>query len=510
MSYQSAFFIFIFLPLSVLGYALTPKRFRWLELLIASTLFYIATSFLLYKVVFASALFTYLIGLYIDRLHRIDAKASRVRHTLIVAIVLLLGVIAGLKYLKFILSIANSILVMVCGYRFPYFFYIGVPLGISFYTMQALSYLIDISRKKYAPQRNFFKLLLYLTFFPTIIEGPIARYDAIAPDLFAGHDLQLTSLRSGLLRVVWGIMKKMVIADRLSMFVVRIFNTTATSNPGSIIALGAVAFTIQLYMDFSGMIDASLGIAYMFGITLPENFNKPFGAKTVADFWKRWHITLGAWFKDYLFYPILLAAPIKKLNKKLRKRGFKHTALVLTNAIALFAVWLANGLWHGSGVQYVAFGMYYFILLTLATLCEPGIERLCKTLHINRSSLIYRGLQTLKMMIIIVLGELIFRAPDFNYAITLIQGIVTNFQPEALWSGVLLRLGMDLYDWGIVIVMMGVVGVVLYAKDTMALRPVFTVPQWQWTMITTLVFVIFIFGAYGEGYSTVAVLYGGF
>ena len=513
MSYQSAFFLFIFLPLAVLGYALTPKRFRWLELLIASTIFYVATSFLLYTVVFVSALFTYLSGLYLDYLGKKDAKTPTLRRFLVGAIVLLLSVIAGLKYLKFILTMVNGLLLMLTSYRFPYFFYIGVPLGISFYTLQAISYLIDISRKKYPAQRNFGKLLLYLTFFPTIIEGPIARYDEISKDLFAGHALTLNAIRSGLIRLVWGIMKKMVIADRLSMFVVRIFNTSATSNPGSIIACGAIAFTIQLYMDFSGMIDASLGLGEMFGITLPENFQQPFAAKTVAEFWKRWHITLGAWFKDYLFYPVLLAAPIKKLNKKLRKRGFKHTALVLTNAIALFAVWLANGLWHGSGLQYVTFGMYYFILLTLATLCEPHIERVCSTLHINRTSLFYRILQTFKMVIIIVLGELIFRSTDLDYAFALIQGIFTNLQIDALWSGSLLRLGLDLPDWGVALIMLGIVGLVNTGKEHgFSTRQAFlkTSPYLQWTLIACISLIIFIFGAYGEGYSTVAVLYGGF
>ena len=177
-------------------------------------------------------------------------------------------------------------------------------------------------------------------------------------------------------------MKKLVVADRLNSFVVLVFNDYGNCD-GGVIALGAVLYTVQLYMDFSGSMDAVIGIAEIFGVPMPENFERPFFSRTISEFWKRWHITLGAWFRDYLFYPVTASDKMKKLTSSARKKIGNHYGPLLAGSVALFCVWLSNGLWHGSDWNFIFFGMYHFVLILLGNLIAPPVRWLNRKLHVN-------------------------------------------------------------------------------------------------------------------------------
>ena len=211
--------------------------------------------------------------------------------------------------------------------------------------MQAVAYIFDVYRRKIPADRNLLRLALFMGFFPQIMEGPICRYSETAEQLWAAPMLRYQNLTFGLQRILFGLMKKIVIADRLNLLIKNIF-TGYESYDGFVIAVAAVCYTIQLYMDFSGAMDLVIGSGQIFGMKLPENFQRPFFSKTISEFWKRWHITLGAWFKDYIFYPLSMSKPLKKLTARARKRLGNHFGPLLSGAIALFCVWLCNGLWH--------------------------------------------------------------------------------------------------------------------------------------------------------------------
>lgn len=277
--------------------------------------------------------------------------------------------------------------------------------------------------------------------------------------------------------------------------------------------LGAVCYTIQLYSDFSGCIDVTLGTAQMFGITLPENFRQPFFSRTASEFWRRWHITLGTWFKDYVFYPLSLTKFIKTLGKNVRKKFGRFIGPIIQSSIPLFAVWLCNGLWHGTGWHYIFFGLYYFAIIILENLFEPFAAKMAIALHINRDRLIWRIIQAIKMVAIIVTGELFFRAVRLRAGFFMIRSIFTGFDVSVFTNGSIFKLGLSDKDFLVVIVgviLVFIVGI-LHEKGV-SIRE--KVSGWniclRWSFYIAAILTVIIFGAYGNGYTPVDPLYAGF
>lgn len=213
---------------------------------------------------------------------------------------------------------------------------IAAPIGISFYSLQAISYICDVYRGKISADKNFARVALFMSFFPQIMEGPICRYSDTAQQLFRGDAVKYENLTSGMQRILYGMMKKLVIADRVNGLVTETFSNHANYN-GTVAAVAAVVYTLQLYMEFSGTMDIVIGSAEIFGIKMPENFRQPFFSKTISEFWQRWHITLGTWFKDYIYYPISMSRTSKKLTKKQEKSSAISTAPCLSAPLRCFA-----------------------------------------------------------------------------------------------------------------------------------------------------------------------------
>lgn len=528
MTYLSPIYLAIFLPVVFLSYQLTPKKYRWFILLIASYVFYFSLGKKLIVFILITTIITYLIGLWLDFEGRKfkqkkeltdDKKALKKSHLKTTRRIMTLGslvVLAFLVILKYSGFIAKNINYLFrmfdFGFQAPILKF-AVPLGISFYTLQAISYLVDIYRGTLQAEKNIGKLGLYLAFFPTIMEGPIARYNQVAPSLFAGEKITYESLTFGMQRILWGFFKKLIIADRLNQFVKAVLDKPIDTHPGSIILIGAIAYTIQLYADFSGMIDMSLGTAEIFNVSLPENFRQPFFAHNVADFWKRWHISLGTWFKDYVFYPVMLSKPVKAITRFTKKHFGKHTSMVLTNAIALFAVWFCNGMWHGTGWNYILFGMYYFVLIVLGLIFEPVFKKIYAVLHINPNNFILRFFQFIKMFTIIIFGELIFRVEGIGRIIGMFKRIIYNFQPGALMDGSVFKLSLKPSDF----IVVGVAIVVIFIVGVLKERGVDIrqhVASWhlplRWTFYYAFILAVIIFGAYGKGYLPADIIYANF
>ena len=336
----SLLYLILFLPACIIGYTVIPKNWKKYFLLLASYGFFwlISGELLIYLIL--TTFSVHYFGIWLDRINgqmkealaalpkedRKGAKAGFVKKQRLVvalAVVLHIGLLLVLKYSPFFTTNVNLLLNKMglsINIEIPKYL---MPIGISFFTLQAVSYIVDVYRGVTKADDNIFRLALFMSFFPQIIEGPICRYNQTAEQLWNVKPIEYKNLTFGIQRILYGMLKKIVIADRLNLFVSNIFDKNVDYE-GGIIAIGAICYTVQLYMDFSGSMDAVVGTAEIFGVVMPENFQRPFFSKTISEFWKRWHITLGAWFKDYIFYPVTSAKKMKTLTSGARKKLCTH------------------------------------------------------------------------------------------------------------------------------------------------------------------------------------------
>ena len=534
-SYFTPAFLFVFFPASVVMYTITPKRWRWVTLLFLSYTFVALISKFLIVFLFVTTLVTYALGRGMGTLiatrdaqlaetqsEKKKIKTSckrRMKALLVVGIIVGFGILIALKYLAFFSEIATSALGTFGIEAHFKVWRIGVTIGISFYTLMAVSYLIDVYRETIPADKHLGRVALFLCFFPQIMEGPICRYGQTATALWTGEDVKTDNLRYGALRIIVGLVKKLVIADRLNLFVKPVFENYANYD-GGIIALAAILYTVQLYCDFAGCMDVGIGVARIFNVNLPENFRQPFFSKTASEFWQRWHITLGTWFRDYIYYPVSLSKPIRALTSKARKRFGNRYGPILTGSIALFCVWLGNGLWHGAGSQYVAFGMYYFVLILLGGLIDPLAHELASRLGIDRECLPYKLFRIARTLIVIFVGELIFRSTSFSASLAMLSQIATGFTLESFANGTLFTVGLELdgFALGAADFALVAIGFTIIIACDIAKEHDHNIIELlangnallRWTVFIVLVMVIVIFGAYGYGYAPVDPLYAHF
>ena len=379
MSYHLLAYFAIFLPVVILIYQITPQKFRWMILLAADYVFFWMISGKLILYLLFATIMTHYIGLWLETAAQAGGSAKQVtkrkRKVLAFGILVNLTILIILKYFNFFgenLSALSNMLSLDWDYKKIDFM---VPIGISYYTLQTISYMTDVYRGTIPAEKNIVKIALYLSFFPQIMEGPISRFSETAEALWSGKRIEFENIKFGYQRIVYGLLKKIVIADRVAPVVIEVFKHYDTYD-GSIVLFGAVCFTIQLYMEFSGCMDIIMGSGQIFGVTLPENFRQPFFAKDASDFWHRWHITLGTWFKDYIFYPVSLAKPVKNFAKKVKNRFGRGVSKFVAPFAALFCVWSCNGLWHGPHWTYIFYGMYYFVLIFLENILEEPVTKL--------------------------------------------------------------------------------------------------------------------------------------
>ncbi len=515
MAYHTALYLFVFLPAALLAYQLFPARHRWKCLLFFSYLFFWLISGKLVVCLMGMTVFTHYIGVWLGWLKTQEpgaARKSRERAVLIFGIVMLLLFLGYLKYYNFFAANANRLL-RTAGSSWGFSAKtLVLPIGISFYTLQAIGYMADVYWEKTAPERSLGKMALFLGFFPQLMEGPISSYSQTAGQLWAGRGLKGEDLSQGGVRILWGLMKKLVVADRLHVLVKTVFGSPQ-DHRGAVIAVAAIAYTIQLYMEFSGCMDIVIGTGRMFGVTLPENFRRPFASRSASEFWRRWHITLGTWLKTYIFYPISVSGPAKKWNRFAGRKWGRYAARLGVSAMALFPVWLCNGLWHGPRWSYIFYGMYYFAVIFTGLAMEPVWDRASAFFHIRREARYWRPVQLLRTWVIIVIGELFFRAISLKMGIRMFFSMFQGFSLSALWDGTLMKLGLDAGDFLAVAggcLAVGIAGSLrerrgIGAEQLGKLRlPV------RWMLYYGLIFAVIIFGAYGPGYQQVDLIYAGF
>ena len=531
-AFFSVTYLGLFLPLAVIFYGLTPKKWKKYALLLESVGFYWLISGVYIGYLCLSALAIYGFGLWMQNIfarrdkavkaaERPERKAikkaygRRARAVLTVAVAAHMGLILVLKYSGFFMTNVNAL--FGTGFAIPEYV---KPLGLSFFILQSVSYLVDVYRQTIQADRNLARLGLFLGFFPGIVEGPICRYSQTAQALWDAGPIRYENLCFGLQRILFGLMKKLVVADRLNPIVEELF-TTSESYPGYMSLLAGILYTVQLYMDFSGSMDAVCGTAQIFGITMPENFKRPFFSKNISEFWTRWHITLGTWFRDYIFYPVTMSGPLKKLTGAARKKLGNHFGPLVAGSIALLAVWFCNGLWHGAAWHYIFFGLWHFVLILLGNIFAPYLKTVNEKLHFGPENKPFRVFQMLRTSFLVVLGEIIFRADNMAIAGRMITRIFTSFDNpfnpvysiRDVLRTVLECANCDVWDLVIVAVTVVIVFAVsllqergVQIRQSLSRRPVWV----RWAVWYALILFIVIYGAYGVGYTPIDPMYANF
>ena len=369
-----------------------------------------------------------------DRAEKKAVKARfqvRKRLVLIAALAICLGVLGYLKYWDTILH-----------YLMPSAGTLGLvlPLGISFFTFQATGYVIDVYNGKEAAEPDFAKHLLFVSYFPQLIQGPINKHRTLAAQLTAPHAPDTHGMRRGALRLALGIFKKFSIAIMLQKTVGEIFGNVDAAIPGALVVVGLLAYNAQLYGDFSGGIDMVEGVSELFGIQMDQNFRQPYFSTSLADFWTRWHVSLGAWMRDYVFYPIALTKPFQALGKWAGAHWGRHIGRTIGACIANVIVFLLVGLWHGAQAHYLVWGLYNGVIVALADLFKPLFDRMAEALHVNREGRAWHAFAIFRTFIVVTIGRYFDYMVDVGDALICLRNTFANFMPVP-WGQMLEALG---------------------------------------------------------------------
>ena len=353
----------------------------------------------------------------IDRARRKEIKAAfdkKRRMILWTIIVINFGMLAVLKYLH------------------PFFEGFLIPLGISFYMFISIGYLVDIYFEKYEAEKNPFRFLLFVSFFPQLIQGPINRYDQMKEQLYGRHTLDWYRCKRALILILFGLLKKYTIANLLVHEIANILDAPTEKTPGSAIVFAILLYSAQQYADFSGGIDIVMGVAELFGIKMMPNFRQPYFSVSLGDFWRRWHISLGAWMRDYVFYPFALTAPMQKFGKWAKKHLNVHFGRVLPASIANILVFFLVGIWHGSQWHFIFWGLYNGIVIAGSDICAPLFAKITERLHINVKSKAFYLFRIIRTFIIVNIGWYFDRIYDIRDCFLCMKNTIFNFQMSQL------------------------------------------------------------------------------
>ncbi len=490
----------IFFPLVTLLYFAFPQRVRWMWLLVASYYFYMCWNPRYAVLIAASTVITFLSGILIDRENRVADEGKRKRRKkLWVALSFLLN-LAILFFFKYWGFFSDNIVALggLAGVSIELpKFDVLLPVGISFYTFQALSYTMDVYRGEIYAERNLFKYALFVSFFPQLVAGPIERSKNLLVQVNEPHSFDPDRVRDGLLLMLWGFFQKVVVADRIGALVDHVYNHW-NEVAGISIVVATVLFAVQIYCDFGGYSDIAIGAAQVLGFSLMKNFNQPYLSKSCGEFWHRWHISLSSWFRDYLYIPL-------GGNRKGKWRKY-------FNNLTTFAV---SGLWHGAQWSYVAWGGLNGLYQVVGDILKPVRLKVLSALHINRESRIWSALRMVLTFCLIDFAWLFFRAPSFLTGVAMIRRAVTCLWPDSLFTvGVdgslgLYTLGLDIADFWLAMACILILAAADIIKEKRPIRPYITrlplAPRW--IVYFVCLYAILIFGAYGPGFDAAAFIY---
>lgn len=411
MSITSAEFL-AFIAVLLVIYWNIPGRYQWVMLLVGSVIFYVLNAPIFTLIYIGiSVISVYYATLYFE------SSGKKKKVVLICTLAVILGILVVLKYTNLFAGTLFMVL------RIPYARVNWItPLAISFYTLQLAAYVLDcywgVAGKV---ERNIFKLLLYTIYFPQMVSGPISRFSDLGSKLFNEHKFYVDRFIYGLKRIGIGLVKKMFLAAKFKMIADAIYGNPTTFS-GIWIWFGMFIFTVELFADFSGCMDIIIGVSICFGIELKENFNAPFLAKTVQEFWQRWHITLGAWLRDYIMNPLLKSSWFINFGKKSKKIFGKKAGKKIPVYIAMLVVWIAMGVWHGNSIKYViGEGFWFWFIIVIGNIFEPFFKKLLEKLNIDKDNYLTNLFRIIRTFVIVSIGNVFFRAESFMRGLEILR-----------------------------------------------------------------------------------------
>ena len=522
MSFASVQFI-VFLAILFLVYYLLPKKTQWVVLLAASYVFYYFAGLKYFVFIIFTTITTYLATILMDRnlvkqkaylkenkgtLSREEKKAYKAsvkkknRLWLVLCLVLNFVILFFCKAL-----LLDSVSSLVSSSSSVYFLTLGLPMGMSFYMFQSMGYVIDVYREKAQALKNPFKTALFTAFFPQLIQGPISKFDQLEDGLFSEHEFNKKEMSFGIQRMLWGFFKKLLIADRIAAACSALKGDEYTGVAFFVLTL---FYSVQLYCDFSGGIDIAIGIGQCLGVKMPENFDRPFMSKNIAEYWRRWHITLSDWMKSYIFYPINVSGPMLKLSSKLRKKIGKFGVRIPVY-IATIISWLCTGIWHGFNPHYIVWGLANCFVIIISEELNPVYEKFHNKTHLKGKKLytLFEIARTFILMNFIRALDLFDRLGDY---FSRFISMFTHPNFSFLTDGSLLELGITVRDYVIIAAGIVIITCVSLMQRKGSVRERFQkVPAaGRYAVYIAAVFVILIIGVYGIGYDASSFIYNQF
>ncbi len=440
MAFTSFKFIFFFMIVFIIYYSVMKEK-QWQWLLIVSYVFYAMASPLYTIMLFLVTAIGYYVAIKIDEKNSItetyikehkeeldkekkkEIKNNRDRYNKAYLVAGIIISLLPLIILKYSLFITENMCFIFGGHvaEDSFLYKFVLPIGLSFYTFENIGYMTDVYRGMVKPEKSIFKYMLFISYFPQILQGPIASYKDLSQNLYEKHEFNYEEASKGALRACFGFFKKMVIADNIAIIINPVFDS-GNDYYGIAVIYALFMYAILLYADFSGFMDIALGCSKMLGIDLKENFETPYFSKNVPEFWRRWHISLGAWFRDYVFYSVLRSKFCDKIRKKYKEKKKVQKGNSLCNAWALIVVWLTTGIWHGANWSFIIWGIYYGIIIILS-----------QTLRKNdgEGSKFKNTLSIAGTFLIVLVGYSIFRPENIMTTVTLWKNAVSNV---GIWS----------------------------------------------------------------------------
>lgn len=516
-TFTSFYFLCFYVCLLFLYY-LVPKKVQWCVLLLSSIAYYLLSGngiLILYPLF--SCLAAYLGTRIIWKNSKEgDGEGSKRKRkaALLSVIVLQTGILFVLKYVNFGINTVNGFAALfggaesvINGVHFM------VPLGISFYTFSILGYVIDVYNGIAVPQKNFLKLALYGMYFPAILSGPIMRYREDGEQFFKPHEFDYKQVAFGMQRMLWGFFKTLVISERMNLVVNTVYEDCSRYT-GTYAWFATVCFAFQLYTNFSGSMDIVLGMSETFGLKLPENFETPYFSKNISEYWRKWHITLGVWMKEYIFYPLLRTGAFTKLGKHMRARFGKKRGKQFTTFLAMFILWFTVGIWHGGDWKYViGSGLLHWFYIVSGELLMPLFQKFMEKAHINSKSRWVDGFRMIRTFFLVNIGFVFFRADSAKEAFSILKSMFGTWNPGVFFDGSLLTLGLDWVEMTIAVVSLLILLVVSILKERgIIIRESISQKKLpvRWLIWYALLFYTILLGYYGPGYSAAEFIYQGF
>ncbi len=489
MLFNSLQFI-VFFPAVTLMYFLLPHKVRYIWLLIASYFFYMCWNPKYALLMLTSTVITYLSGFAIEAADR-HSKPHLKKWSVAISFTLNLGILFMFKYFNFVIDNVNALLSATGFSLIDPGFDLLLPVGISFYTFQALSYTMDVYRKDVAHEKNFLKYALFVSFFPQLVAGPIERSSNLLHQMSERHYFDAKRVTRGLMLMLWGFFQKLVIADRAAFFVNAVYNDPQSS-VGFVVVIATVLFAVQIYCDFASYSDIARGAAEVMGFSLMKNFDTPYFSRSVAEFWRRWHISLSTWFRDYLYIPL-------GGNRKGTVRKYFN----------LMVVFLVSGLWHGANWTFVIWGALNGAYQIIGSITKP-VRRKIAGLFGSKNTFSSKLLGVICTFVLINFAWIFFRANSLSDAVLLIKNMFSEFNPWMFTDGSLYYFGIDRMDMTVLNISILVLFAVSIAKYKKIEIREWVLSQGIWfryALYLGALFFVLIFGIYGSNYDASQFIY---